>query len=194
VRRRVAALALLLAPAIAHADGVLPDIGDREIGAVVGVASGSRTTPGGFRIGGRFLYQLSDQDWFDGAVAFTFGSDTAACFRDRADAFVCDHGLADGFAGELGAGIRRFFAGNAGFRPYARLGVGARVLRFAADGVTGFAIPIQAGGGVRVRVADDVAVGGEASLEIGPGWLGRGLGAQFERGFAIGALVEIRLP
>jgi hypothetical protein len=193
VRRGLVALALL-APAAAHADGVLPDIGDREISAVVGAASGSRTTPGGFRVGGRFLYQLSDQDWFDGAVAFTFGSGTAACFRDRSDTFVCDHGLADGFSGELGAGIRRFFAGNGGFRPYARLGVAARVIRFGADDVTGFAIPIEAGGGVRVRVADDVAVGGEASLEIGPGWLGHGLGAQLERGFAIGALVEIRLP
>ena len=189
------ALALVLAPAIARADdAVLPDIGDREIGAQVGVATGSRTTPGGLRVGGRFLYQLSDQDWFDGEVSFIFGGGTAACFLDRSDAFVCDHGLADGFATELGGGVRRFFAGNAGFRPYVRLGLGARVVRFGADDVTGFAIPIAAGAGLRVRVTDDVAVGGEASLEVGPGWLGHGLGAVFERGFAVGALVEIRLP
>ena len=197
------ALALAAAPVIARADApvaavpppapTLPDVADREIGGLLGVASGSRTTPGGLRIGGRFLYQLTDDDWFDGDVAFTFGSGDAACFRDRSDVFVCDHGLADGFAGELGAGVRRFFAGNDGFRPYVRLGASARVFRFGADGVTGFEVPISAGAGIRVRVSDDVAVGGEAAIEAGPGWLGHGLGLEFERGFAIGALAEIAL-
>jgi hypothetical protein len=197
-----AALALVLGAGPARSDAPVaaapapaaePDVADREIGGVLGIASGSRTTPGGLRVGGRFLYQLSDEDWFDGNVAFTFGGGDAACFRDRADRFVCDHGLTDGFGGELGVGVRRFFAGNEGFRPYARLGVAARVIRFGKDDVTGFAIPISAGGGVRVRVSDDVAVGGEASLELGPGWLGHGLGLEFERGFAIGAVAEIAL-
>jgi hypothetical protein len=197
------ALALAAAPAPARADAptaavpppapTVPDVADREIGGLLGVASGSRTTPGGLRIGGRYLYQLTDDDWFDGDVAFTFGGGGAACFRDRADNFVCDHGLLDGVAGELGAGVRRFFSGNEGFRPYVRLGAAARVVRFGADNVTGFEIPISAGAGVRVRVSDDVSVGGEAALELGPGWLGHGLGLEFERGFAIGAVAEIAL-
>ena len=184
----------LIAPAIARADSPLPDVGDREIGGELGIASGSRVTPGGLRVGGHFLYELSDTDWFDGEVAFTFGSGKAACFRDRTDVFVCDHGALDGFSGELGAGVRRFLSASQGFRPYVRVGIAARVLRFDDDGVTGFAIPGSAGAGVRVRVTDDVAIGGEAAVEIGPGWLGHGLGAQLERGFAIGALAEIALP
>jgi hypothetical protein len=189
------AIAPAIAPAIARADDPAPpDVADREIGAVVGVASGSRVTPGGLRIGGHFLYQLDDEDWFDGAVGFTFGGGTAACFRDRSDVYVCDHGLADGFAADLGGGVRRFFAGQGGFRPYARLAASLRILRFGADDVGGFGIPLAAGAGVRVRVSDDVAVGGEATLELGPAWLGHGLGAEFEHGFAIGALCEITLP
>ena len=86
------------------------EIGDQAIGAEIGVATGGRVTPGGLRITGHYLYQLSDQDWFDGTAAFTFGGGAAACFRDRTDAFVCDHGLADGDGIELAANVRRMFA------------------------------------------------------------------------------------
>jgi hypothetical protein len=187
-------VAVIAAPSLARADSPLPDVGDREISAELGIASGSRVTPGGLRVGGHLLYELSDTDWFDGEVAFTFGSGQAACFRDRSNTFVCEHGALDGFAGELGGGVRRFLSASQGFRPYVRAGLAARVLRFDDDGVTGFAIPISAGAGLRVRVSDSVAIGGEAALELGPGWLGHGLGAQLERGFAIGALAEIALP
>src|SRR5262249_17522153 len=77
------------------------DIGDQAISAEVGVAAGSRVTPGGLRIAGQYLYQLSDEDWFDGAASFTYGSASAACFRDRSNAVVCQHGLADGAGFEL---------------------------------------------------------------------------------------------
>jgi hypothetical protein len=206
----LAAAALAAAPAIARADApgeTAPiadprvdagaeaiDVADREIGVQLGIASGGHTTPGGFRIGGRFLYQMSDIDWFEGLVSFTFGSGRASCFRDRADVYTCDHGALDGFSGDLGAGIRRFFGGRDGFRPYARVAAAARVLRFGGDGVSGFAIPLSFGAGVRVRVSDDIAVGGEATVEIGPGWLGRGLGSEFQRGLAVGVTAEIALP
>jgi hypothetical protein len=194
VSRRLIVALVICAPAIARADSPLPDVGDREISGELGIAAGARTTPGGLRVAGHFLYELSDTDWFDGVVAFTFGSGQAACFRDRADVFVCDHGQLDGFAGELGGGVRRFLSASQGFRPYVRIGATARVFRFDDDGVNGFAIPISVGAGVRVRVADNIAIGGQAAIEVGPGWLGHGLGAQLERGFAIGALAEIALP
>jgi hypothetical protein len=171
-----------------------PDVADREIGAQLGVAMGGHTTPGGLRLGGRFLYQMSDIDWFEGLVAFTFGGSGAVCFRDRSDVFTCDHGALDGFSSDLAIGIRRFFGGQQGFRPYARVTAGVRLLRFGGDQVTGFGIPVTAGAGVRVRLTDEVAVGGEASLELGPSWLGHGLGAELQRGLAVGATVEIALP
>src|SRR5262249_15688147 len=101
------------------------DVGDREVGVQLGVASGAHTTPGGLRIGGHFLYQMSDSDWFEGLAAVTYGSSAAGCFRDRGDAYVCQHGLADGFSVDLGVGLRRFFAAQRGFRPFARLAVAA---------------------------------------------------------------------
>jgi hypothetical protein len=90
--------------------------------------------------------------------------------------------------------VRRLLPGRDGFRPYVRLAAAARVLRFGGDRVGGFAIPVQLAGGVRYRILDDIAVGGEAAIEVGPGWLGHGLGVQLERGFVIGAIAEVALP
>ena len=102
------------------------DPGDQGIGATVGIAAGGRVTPGGLRITGHYLYQLSHQDWFDGTASFTFGGGDAACFRDRMDVTSCGHDFNDGNSVELAAGIRRMFAGRGAFRPYARVAVGLR--------------------------------------------------------------------
>src|SRR3954470_8369402 len=106
-------LAIVFAPALVHADRVEapvapPDMSDQAIGVSVGAATGGRVTAGGLRLAGHFLYQLSDRDWFDGTADFTFGGSSAACFRDRTNAFVCDHGLADGGSVEVEAGVRHF--------------------------------------------------------------------------------------
>ncbi len=183
------------APGAAATDDPLdPGVAERELGAQVGIASGSHVTPGGLRVAGRFLYQLSETDWFDGVAAFTFGGGDAACYRDRGDRFTCDHAALDGFAGELGGGIRRFVGGREQFRPWLRLGATVRVARFGADDVTGVSLPVTAAAGVRLRVADRVAVGGEAAVEVGPGIFNHGLGYELEAGFAIGVLTEISLP
>lgn len=171
-----------------------PGVADRELGLQIGIASGSHVTPGGLRIAGRFLYQMAERDWFDGVAAFTFGGGDAACYRDRSDRFTCAHAALDGFAGELGVGLRRFVSGQGDFRPWLRLGASIRVSRFGADDVTGVSVPVTAAAGVRVRVADRIAVGGEAALEVGPGLFGHGLGYELQAGFAIGALAEISLP
>ena len=55
------------------------EVGDREVGATVAVVTGGDNTVGGLRVSGRFLYQLSEQDWFDGAASFTYGGDEAGC-------------------------------------------------------------------------------------------------------------------
>src|SRR5688572_23366402 len=83
---------------------------DQEIGAEVGIATGGRVTPGGLRVAGHYLYQLSESDWFDGGASFTYGGGGAACRRDAMEAMACDHDLADGSAVVLSASVRRWFS------------------------------------------------------------------------------------
>lgn len=169
------------------------DIGDQAISAQLGVAAGGRVTPGGLRIAGHYLYQLSDEDWFDGAASFTYGSGSAACFRDRSNAVICQHGLADGTGVELQATIRHMLAPQGAFRPFVRLGVGLGVVRFGRDDVSGFTIPAHGGGGVRVALAPSVALVAEGDLVLGFGSFSRGLGSQPQFGLAIAAGAEFRL-
>ena len=169
------------------------DMGDQDIAAQIGIAAGSHLTPGGLRIAGHYLYQLSERDWFDGMAAFTFGSGRAACFHDRDNALVCDHGLTDGTGVEVSANIRRMFTAQGAFRPYARLGIGIGAVHFGDDSVSGVAIPIHAGGGVRVKVSPSVAVVGEAELSLGFGNFNHDIGSTLELGFAITAGAEFRL-
>ncbi|HEU4732683.1 MAG TPA: hypothetical protein VFT22_32530 [Kofleriaceae bacterium] len=170
------------------------DLGDQAVVAELGLAAGGRVTPGGLRIGGQYLYQLSERDWFDGAVSFTFGSGDAACFRDRSDQLVCDHGLADGFGLEVGASVRRIFAASGAFRPFARVGIGFGLARFGDDRVTGFTVPFHGGGGLRAQVSPGIAIVGEADLAVGFGTFGRGLGLEPQLGLTVAAGVEFRLP
>jgi opacity protein-like surface antigen len=169
------------------------DIGDQAISAQLGVAAGGRVTPGGLRIAGHYLYQLSDEDWFDGAASFTYGSGSAACFRDRSNAVICQHGLADGTGVELQATIRHMLAPQGAFRPFVRLGVGLGVVRFGRDDLSGFTIPAHGGGGVRVALAPSVALVAEGDLVLGFGSFSRGLGSQPQFGLAIAAGAEFRL-
>lgn len=169
------------------------DIGDQAISAELGVAAGGRVTPGGLRIAGQFLYQLSEDDWFDSAASFTYGSGATACFRDRSNAVVCQHGLADGAGLELQATIRHMLAPQGAFHPFVRLGVGLGLVRFGRDEVSGFTIPAHGGGGIRVTVAPGVAIVAEGDLMLGFGSFSRGLGSQPQLGLSVAAGVEFRL-
>jgi len=184
------------APAVAAParppDGV-DDMGDQGISAQLGLAGGAHITPGGLRIAGHYLYQLSDLDWFDGAASFTFGSGAAACFRDRADVVVCNHGLADGAGVELSASVRHLFPPQGAFRPFGRLGVGLGLARYGDDNVSGFTVPAHGGGGVRVKVAQSIAVVAEGDLALGFGSFNRGLGSEIQLGLAVTVGAEFRL-
>lgn len=169
------------------------DMKDQAIGVTLGVAGGGRVTTGGARITGHYLYQLSDTDWFDGTAAFTFGSGDPACFRDRMNDTVCDHGLVDGFSAEIGANVRRFFASKGDYWPYARLGIGVAIVRFADDEVTGLGLPLHLGGGMRVSVSDGVALTAEASFDLGLGLFSQGLGLEPQVGGSVSAGVEFGL-
>jgi hypothetical protein len=164
----------------------------QAIGAELGLAAGGHVTPGGLRVAGNFAYQLSDRDWFDGIASFTFGSGAAQCFYDRMDNFICQHGLTDGYGVELSANIRHYFDPKGQFHPFARGGVGAGIVRFADDAVTGFVIPAHGGGGFRVDV-DPVAVVVQAEVIAGIGWYGHDVGVQAVFGAAVTAGVEFPL-
>jgi hypothetical protein len=194
--------AVLLAGGVAHADEAAPlattttapaDMSDQAIGASVGVVTGGRTTPGGLKIAGHYLYQMTEQDWFDGVAAFTFGGGDAACFRDRMNNFLCEHGLADGNSIELAAYVRRFLGGKGDFWPFVRIGAGLALVRFGDDGVTGAAVPLHGGGGLRVSVTPDIAVTAHVDVELGIGLFNHSLGAEPQLGASVGAGAEFRL-
>jgi hypothetical protein len=200
--RRVSAVVVALTAAAGTAraqpaddagEAALPELTEQMLGADLGIATGGRVTPGGARLDGHYLYQLSDQDWFDGVASFTFGGGGAACFRDRSNMTVCEHGAVDGRGVEITASVRRWFAPRGKMRPFARLGVGVGIVRFSDDSLTGLSIPAHAGGGVRAAVSDDVAIVGQADLGAGIGLFGKGLGSQPQIGLAITAGVEFAL-
>jgi hypothetical protein len=183
---------LVAAPAAARAD----DEPQVALAAEVGAAGGGGTTPGGLRLGGRYLYRLSDNDWFDGGLGFTFGGPDTACGRTPPDGMECNHGVADGFAGDLALGVRRHFRGQAGFTPFLRGGVFGRVLRFAADDISGAAVGLEAGAGVAAELPGkhDVAIVAGASAFAGRGWLGGGVGGTGQLGMLVSVGAELRLP
>src|SRR5690606_24853217 len=101
---------------------------EQIVGGYVGAAAGGRTTPGGLEVSGSYLYRLSDADFFDASVAFTMGSGDATCFRDREGRRICDHGIVDGFAAELGLGIRHHFVGERSVTPFLAVGLALRLV------------------------------------------------------------------
>jgi hypothetical protein len=204
-RRLIALFVMSVLPSLALADEAIAEqaddeaeddaIPDQSVGGAIGIAGGAGgVTPGGLRVTGHYLYQLSEQDWFDGAASFTFGGGGAECFRDRMDYLICDHGFADGRAVEVVAAVRRYFAPQGKYVPFARLGVGISIVRFGDDDITGVAIPIHLGGGVRANVAHQVAIVAQGELIAGLGRFGRDMGTEPQLGIAVTAGAEFRLP
>jgi hypothetical protein len=169
------------------------EVGDQGIAADAGIATGGRVTPGGLRLAGHYFYQLSDRDWFDGTAAFTFGGGAAKCFHDRDGSFVCDHGMTQGDGIEVVAAVRRLFAPQGKFRPFARAGIGLAVVHFSADAVTGVAIPLHLGAGIRAQVAEGIAVVAQGEVELGFGAFDHSLGFEPQLGTAVVAGAEFRL-
>lgn len=195
--RQLIALAILAVARTAAADADAPlaseTPNEQAIGAQLGLATGGRVTAGGVRVTGHFLYQLTDRDWFDGIASFTFGSGDPECFRDRDDAVTCEHGLADGGSLELAAGVRRMFEARGKFVPFARVALGLSYVRFGDDDVSGVAVPLHLGAGLRSQVSPGVSITGLAELTAGIARFNRGLGGEPQLGLAITAGAEFRL-
>jgi hypothetical protein len=194
MRIALAALLLMSTPAFAQdvVDSVMKPTADQGIGASLGIAGGGHSTPGGLRVTGHYLYQLSSTDWFDGIASFTFGGDSSGCYRDDMDAMQCNHSATSGSGVELGASVRRMF-GTGDIVPFARAGLGVEIVRYRADDVTGFAVPLHFGGGVRAKVAPAVAVVAQGELDVGVGAYTHGLGAEPVLGLAVTAGAEFEL-
>jgi hypothetical protein len=190
-------------PSTPEQPAAVDDVGDQGLGAELGVAIGGRVTPGGLHLGGHYYYQMSADDWFDGAIGFTFGGGGAACFRDRTDAEICQHGVADGGAIEVAAAVRRMLPPNGGvfqsgaqarrWRPFVRLGLGVRYVRFGSDDVSGFAVPLFLGGGVRVAVSGNIAVLAQGEVDVGIATFNHRLGTEPQLGLVVTGGVEFRL-
>ena len=197
-------IALVALAGVAHAEeqaassGLAPkDMSDQAIGPSLGIAAGGRTTPGGLMLAGHYLYQLADQDWFDGRATFVFGGGDAECFRNRSDVVICEHGLADGYAGGVEAGVRRFLPALANsdgtFWPFLRGALGASLVRFSNDEVTGIVFALHAGPGLRVSIDENISIVALADLVLGLGAFGNGVGAEPQLGINISAGAEFKL-
>jgi hypothetical protein len=178
----------------AAADQVEPAaVSTQILGANLGLELGGGTSPGGLRVGLSYLYRLNDTDWLDSGAGFTFGSGDAACFRDRDDERVCDHGFASGFAAEAIVSIRRELSEREGFRPYVRAGLAFRLVSFGGDDVIGFSVPLLGSLGLHRRLHERVSLVAAVDLRTGWGVFNRDLGleAQGSASFAVGAEVDL---
>ncbi len=66
-------------------------------------------------------------------------------------------------------------------------------MHFSADSLSGAAIPLNVGGGVRAIVAPSIAIVGQGELEVGIGAFGRSVGAEPIVGLAVTIGVEFSL-
>jgi hypothetical protein len=167
----------------------------RALGVEAGLSMAAigGTTPGGVVFAGNYLYRLSEYDWLNTKVRFSLGSGGAACFRDRDNDLLCDHGLLDGFSGEAGLAVRRTLLARDEFQPHIEAGVGVGGGSFSADRVSGLIVPAWLAGGIRARVSDYVHVVTEIEFRGGAGLFGRGIGLKPMAALGVLAGVEFRI-
>ena len=159
------------------------------LAADVGLTGGGVATPGGLRVGGHYLYRLADRDWFDSAVAFTFGGRGDACAAVGQGGMPCDRRVTDGFAADLALGVRRELQPRQGFTPYLRVAGFVRALRFTDVG--GFAVGGELGAGVRAPVRGPLAVVAGASAFLGVARLGEPVGDGRQLGLTVTVGAEV---
>lgn len=181
------------APAAPSASTEWTQSTDQALGGHVGVALGGRSTAGGVRLAGSYLYRMSERDWFDGAVAFSIGSGDAACFRDRQDDRVCDHATIDGFAVDFALAVRRTWMAQERFAPFARVGFGVRFARFSGDEVAGVSVPLLGALGVAVASSARTRIVAAGQAEVGGGWFSRGVGLEPQLGLGLTLGIEFAL-
>src|SRR5205085_9791683 len=121
----------------------------------------------GLRVVGEYDRELTDRFWLDLHAAAVIGTDDRGCYFDRTASYVCDHEVADGFAMLAGGGLVMPFAHNGDFTPYARGGGEFGLVSFGSDDVSGLALVLRGGAGVRWQVTDEISIHGEGDLALG---------------------------
>ena len=175
------------------AEDIEIDEGLEEIGVSLGLEGAGGTTPGGAHISANYLYKMVGNEWLDAGVATIMGSNQRACFRDRKNVKQCDHGYFAGGATELSLSLRHYFIGPTGFRPFAKLGTGLRVVSLKGDDSRGYGIPLLLGGGVRARVARRIVAVGQVTARSGIAFWDNQLGSKWQWSLAFTAGVEFNL-
>ncbi len=168
---RASAILFLSVAATAAADEP-PRVADQELGARVGMSLNlGGVGPGGFYVAGSWLYRLTDALWFDGRAGFSIGGGGANCVIAPAGSNApshCDSAAVSGFGAELLAGVRWFVPTSGLLQPWLGGGIGGLYANFSGDNLGGVGLAFWAAGGVRARVSDTIALGGEAFFEAGP--------------------------
>lgn len=166
---RASAMFLVFLAAPASADETVPRVADQELGARAGMSLNlGGVGPGGLYLAGTWLYRLTDVLWFDGRAGFSIGGGGSNCVISATGPSHCDSAAVSGFGAELLAGVRWFVPSAGPLQPWIGGGIGGLYANFSGDHLGGVGLPFWAAAGVRARVADNIALGGEALLEAGP--------------------------
>lgn len=188
-------------PAVGHAAAAAepsplatePAQAERELGGRVGLASGGRVAPGGSHQQPLPVPAVEGVDWFEGAASFTYGGGGPACFRDRADVLVCDHGL---LAGWRPGSTPRCGAGSAARPGSGRTPGSGSACAWSASPTTtsaGWRCRWWSAPGCGPGSAAGWAIAAEATGEAGLAYLSRGLGPEPQLGLVVAVGVEFRL-
>jgi hypothetical protein len=157
--------------------------GNNELDGMLGMAVGAHDpTPGGFKLFNEYGYRFSTVSWLNIQVNFSFG--------DR-ECLVSPQG---GFAGcgsfhgdnlELIGGAKfKFPTRNEKIVPYFKIGGGLDFVFYSPADTNGVALVARSGGGIKIYVLKNLAVGGEMDLTFGPGFFGCGKDCTTAEGYA----------
>ena len=172
---RAKVILLLLWAATAHAadddesgEAPNPQVADEELGARIGASLNlAGIGPGGFYITGNWLYRLTSGLWFDARAGFSIGNSDSNCTIGVGPA-SCNSAVTSGFGVDILGGVRWFAPASGKLVPWLGGGTGFLYANFSGDHLSGFGLPFWVAGGVRARVSDAIAIGGEALFVFGP--------------------------
>jgi hypothetical protein len=150
--------------------------GKNELTAEMGLqASLGGTTPGGFKLFFDYARQMTKLVWLDFKVNPTFdtGYRGATCYDQFGNPYECGAaGLyGNGYAVDLLVGAKlKWLVVHNKLMPYCNFNGGVVPVFGRPYGDDGAAVVVNTGGGLKYFVHPHVAVGGEMSLTLGPGF------------------------
>jgi hypothetical protein len=131
--------------------------------------------PGGFKMENEYGRRFSDLVWLNVQLNFSAGDDCGYDPFDRG--YHCnEHFMGEGL--EMIAGVKfKFHSGR--LQPHVKVGGGLAFTFYPGGDLTGTALVVRAGGGVKYWVLPRLAVGGEANVMLGPTFVDHDGGTHF---------------